>query len=504
MKRFLLSLLTLASAVASHAESYRVEPITFPHWVAPEVGGIDFTPDGEIVVALRRHGVLIAPPVDDPNAFAWRAFSTDSLHNSCGLLVLSNREMLVSQMAELTRLTDTDGDGIADLYETVADDWGVSGNYHETNALTADGEGGWYLAIGTASHNGPTFYHTRGEFSDNGREGRNYSAVPWKGWIVHSTSDGEITPIAKGFRAHNGIMIDPQGRMFATDNQGDWRGTSPLYHIEKDNFYGHPSSLVWDEKFVSEVSDNPLRYYIENWDAYERDRTLAAAEFPHGFMCNSPSEPVVDTTDGAFGPFAGQMFVGYIAGDRILRVMLEEVGGVVQGACLKFIEGNLGGGNNRLVFSPDGKELYVGQTFRGWAGRNTAEGMKRISFTGETPFALQDISLREDGFVLSFTKPLDAISARDLANYTAKSYWYKSHYHYGSPQIDTTELPVVAVQVSPDRRSVRLSIPGLEPRRIVELNFTPSLKAQDGSSLDETPVCYTIRRLPEVNILAQN
>jgi hypothetical protein len=503
MNRFILSIALISAPLFSVGESYRVEPITFPHWVAPEVGGIDFTPEGEIVVALRRHGILIATPTADPDTFGWRAFSTDSLHNSCGLQVISKSEMLVSQMPELTRLTDTDGDGIADLYETVADDWGISGNYHETNALTPDGQGGWYLAIGTASHNGPTFYHTRGSFSDNGRKGRNFSAAPWKGWVVHSDPDGNITPIAKGFRAHNGIMIDPQGRMFATDNQGDWRGTSPLYHIEKGNFYGHPSSLVWDEKFVREVSADPLQYYIENWDQYERDRTPAAVEFPHGFMCNSPSEPVVDTTKGGFGPFAGQMFIGDVAGDRILRVMLEEVDGIVQGACVKFIEGELGGGNNRLVFSPEGNALYVGQTFRGWSGRNTAEGMKRITFNGETPFAVKTISIREDGFVLSFTKPLDAIAAKDLTNYTAKSYWYKSHYPYGSPQLDEVELPISAAEVSPDRLSVRLTLSGLQTRRIVEFNFAESLVAQDGSQLGSSPLCYTIRRLPVAKMVAQ-
>jgi len=502
MNRLLISLSLLAVAISTRAESYRVESISFPHWVAPEVGDVDFTPDGEIVVALRRHGVLMATPTADPTAFNWRAFSTDSLHNSCGLQVISRSEILISQMAELTRLTDTDGDGIADLYENVADDWGVSGNYHETNALTPDGDGGWYLAIGTASHNGPTFYHTRGEFSDQGRNGRNFAAVPWKGWIVHADANGKITPFAKGFRAHNGIMIDPQGRMFATDNQGDWRGTSPLYHIEKDNFYGHPSSLVWDEEFMRNISDDPLQYYIDNWDQYEKDRTPAAVEFPHGFMCNSPSEPIVDTTNGAFGPFAGQMIVGDIAGDRLIRVMLEEVDGVVQGACVKFVEGGLGGGNNRLAFSPDGTALYVGQTVRGWSGRNTAEGMKRITFTGETPFEVKTVSLRDDGFVVSFTKPLDPAAAADRSNYSAKSYWYKSHHPYGSPPLDETELDIQSVQVSPDRLSVRLHVSGLQPKRIAELNFADTLTAQDGSSIGFGQVCYTIRRLPDIQMLA--
>jgi hypothetical protein len=120
--RKLLLLCGVAASLATSAlsESFRIEPITFPTYVVPEVGALGFTPDGELVVALRRHGILMAQPTADPTAFAWREFSGDSLHNSCGMEVVSGREVLISQMAELTRVRDTDGDGIADDYETVS------------------------------------------------------------------------------------------------------------------------------------------------------------------------------------------------------------------------------------------------------------------------------------------------------------------------------------------------------------------------------------------------
>ena len=58
--RYFLTLLILT--VSAFAESYKVETIDFPHYVAPEVGGLGFTPEGDIVVALRRHGVLMGKP----------------------------------------------------------------------------------------------------------------------------------------------------------------------------------------------------------------------------------------------------------------------------------------------------------------------------------------------------------------------------------------------------------------------------------------------------------
>ena len=380
MKKFLLTLFALSTSLL--AESYKVDTIETPLEIAPEIGGLSFTPSGELVVVTRRSGIQIAKTTKDPKAFQWRNFSDDSLHNPCGVQVLNKDEIVVSQMAELTKISDTDGDGIADSYETISNEFGLSGNYHETNYILPDKNGGWYIAVGTASHNGPTFYHTQGEYKHNGRRGRNFAAVKWKGWVMHIDAKGKMTPFAKGFRMHNGMGMSPDGKIFAGDNQGDWRGTSPIYHVQKDKFYGHPSALVWDDKFTKEVSDNPLFYYINNMKQYEKDRTPAAIELPHGIMCSSPGEIIFDTK-GAFGPYKGQAFVSDIAGPRLVRLMFEEVNGVTQGACIKFAEKKLKTGNNRLVFSPKGDELYVGQTMRGWG--KPSEGIQRISFNGEAP-----------------------------------------------------------------------------------------------------------------------
>ena len=487
-------LLVLSSLIPSVlAESYKVETIEFPPYVAPEVGGIDFTPEGEIVVALRRHGVLMAQPNEDPAAFPWRVFSEDILHNACGLQVISKDEVILSQMAELTRVKDTDGDGIADHYENLSDQWGVSGNYHETNTIAPHPEGGWYVAVGTASHNGPTFYKTRGVFSDMGRLGRNFSGVQWNGWILRVDENGNTTPFASGFRMHNGIGLSPEGKLFATDNQGDWRGTSPLYLVEQGNFYGHPSSLVWSEDFTKNVSENPLQHFIDNRDHYEDYRTRAAVEFPQGFMCNSPSQPLFDTTNGAFGPFDGQVFIGDIAGARIIRCMLEEVDGFTQGACVKFVDYDLRPGNNRLAFSPDGKSLYTGQTVRGWG--EPAEGMQRIIYTGEMPFEVQTMSLTKDGFEIRFTKPVDPKAASQIANYSMKRYWYESSHAYGSPQRDVTDIPIKKVKLGNDGRSLLLKMDGLKAKRIFELNLGERIVAADGAQLTQPQLCYSLTKL---------
>jgi glucose/arabinose dehydrogenase len=488
--RFTTSFMFGVACALTASDSYLVDTITFPHHIAPEVGGLGFTSDGELVVALRRYGILMAKPETDPTKFAWRSFSDDILHNTCGLQVISKSEMIISTMDDLVRVKDTDGDGIADSYQVICDDWGMSGNYHETNTFAPDGPNatnGWWLAIGTASHNGPVFTNVRGNYSPIGRRGRNFSSVQWKGWVVHIDPSGKLEPFAKGFRANNGISVGPDGKLWVTDNQGDWRGTSPLFHVTKGGFYGHPSSLVWDPTFHSDVENDPLKHPIEKLEAL---RTHAAVEVPQGFMCNSPSEPVFDTK-GKFGPFAGQMFIGDVAGGRIIRVMLEEVDGVMQGACVKFIDHDLRAGNNRLVFSPDGTQLYTGQTVRGWG--TPAEGLQRITFNGDMPCDVKAISLTKGGFVLTFTKPLDLVSGARASSYKAKSYWYRYSPQYGSPQMEEKALNVGGLSLSADGVSATMNVDGLQPNRIVQ--FDLDLTAADGSRIRQPVVCYTINRL---------
>lgn len=459
-----------------------------PKGVAPEIGGLAFTPGGHLVVVTRRSGVWMAVPASDPNRFAWTAFSDQSLHNANGVLVVSDREVLVSQMPELTRLRDTDGDGVADEYATLAA-FNLSGAYHEVTAgPVSDGKGGYFVALNTASHSGFTFEHTRGKYSEVGRRGRNFSSVEHRGWVMHLRADGTLEPWANGFRSPNGIQIDPQGQLWVTDNQGDFRATNPLYHVKKGAFYGHPSSLVWDAGYVKDdPKRDPLKEPMEELAAM---RDPAAVWFPYGFS-RSPAEPLVDTTQGNFGPFAGQMLVADAAAPRIIRVMLEQVNGVWQGACADFYSGNgLRNGSNRMVFSPDGKALYVGQTMREWSG--AMEGLQRIVFSGGKVFEVLAMRLKEDGFELEFTEPVDVGSAEKGEDFPTEIYRYGYESKYGGEELDLKKVLPISVRWGADRRTVRLAYADLAAGRVYRVLVNG---ARSGIPLGHPMVAYTVNRL---------
>lgn len=480
------------SSGAAPDDAYLVEEVKVPRGIAPEIGGLAFNSKGELIVVTRRSGIIIGKPSKDPAAFAWRVFSDQSLHEPLGVLVEKDNQLLVPSFPELTRIIDTDGDGVADRYDTVSDAWGFSGAYHESVVgPEPDGEGNWFLNIGTASHSGPTFEHTRGRYSAIGRRGRNFSAVEWRGWVVKIKPDGSLIPWASGFRAPNGLVRGPDGTLWVNDNQGDFIPTSPLYAVEKGKFYGHASSLVWDAGFMKENPQrDPLREDHATLDAM---RARAAVLFPHGIMINSPGQPIFIPAGEKFGPFAGQMLVPDESGQRVLRVMLEKVGGAWQGACT-FLVNDLGlrAGNNRVAFSPDGSALYVGQTMRGWGG--PVEGLQRIVSTGKPLLEVQEIHLQPDGFELRFTEPVERTLAAEAARWRVQRYHYAYSQQYGAPQSDLEAVAVQKITLSDDGRTARVLLGEVKADRIYQLDLL-GLISTAGRPLVHPTVCYTVNQL---------
>lgn len=485
MKRFFLPLL-LAARVALGADNlapseyYKVENIATPPGLAVETGGLAFAPDGRLAACFHRGEVYFY----NPETKEWKLFA-QGLQDPLGLVVPKNDEVIVMQRSELTRLRDTNGDGVADSYETICDSFGMTGNYHEfAFGPLPTPDGGWFVALNTASNGAGIRQELRGEFRDRGREGRMYSVVPWRGWVVKITPDGKLTPWASGFRSPNGLGYDTKGRLFVTDNQGDWLGACPLYQVEKGKFYGHPAALTWKPG----ENRDPVAIPPKELDAM---RTRGSIIFPYNSMSNSPTQPLTDTTGGKFGPFAGQMLVGEMNRPRLLRMAMEEVDGQLQGMAVALLEAHgLHKGDNRVAFAPDGS-LWVGQTEHGWAGD---KGIQRISWTGKVPLDVKEMHLTKTGFELTFTQPVESSTASNPESYKARRYYYDYHAAYGSPEFDLQEIKPKSATLSEDRTKVTLEFDTMVAWRIYEFHLD-ALKNDEGAAIANPLVAYTLNHL---------
>ena len=87
-------------------------------------------------------------------------------------------------------------------------------------------------------------------------------------------------------------------------------------------------------------------------------------------------------------------------------------------------------------------------------------------------------------------------SASDPAAYNLQSYTYKLHSTYGSDEFDKRELTVIAADVAPDRRSVRLEVDGLRAGYVHELH-ADGVRSQAGWPLLHADAYYTLIKIPQ-------
>ena len=467
------------------AEAFALSKVEMPAGVDDQVGGLAFLEDGRLAVALHRGEVFIRQADG-----AWKQFA-EGLHEPLGLLPDGKGALLVMQRPELTRLEDTDGDGKADRYRTLFDGFGMTGNYHEFAFGPARGpDGALYIALNLASAGDGVFKELRGTWSDIGKAtreqmdaankkgfslaGRMYSRVPYRGCILRVADDwrGAAELFATGFRSPDGIGFDDHGHLLVNDNQGDWRGSSPLQIVTKGSFNGHPASLIWTKGWNQ---GDPLALPVPE---LEKLRTPPGGIFIHADLANSPTQPAVFPK--AWGALAGQVVFGEMNAARLVRFVGEDIGGVHQGAMIPFLDTKtLRNGNHRLAFAPDGA-LHVGKTHLSWAGNN---GIVRIEAPKSLPPLIETVHLTATGFEVRFT----AAIAKASLEPALRSFRYKYHSTYGSPKIDELALES-AWSLSADGKVLTLPIKDLREGFVHEIKLAGA-KTVDGREL-LGPIAY--------------
>lgn len=447
-------------ALSNVHPSFSVETIR-PGSFEPKVGGLDVMEDGRVVVSTwdAEGAVYILSNIEqgNPEQIEVKKVAT-GLAEPLGLKVVDG-DIYVLQKQELTRLVDTNGDDIIDVYETVANDWGVTSNFHEFAFGLVYKDGYFYGTLATAI--------LPGGASANPQD-------PDRGTVIKISKDtGEVEVFARGLRTPNGIALGIDNEIFVADNQGDWLPASKIVHIVEGEFYGSRSV---DFEGLANVEEK-----------------LPVAWLPQDEIGNSPSQPAILDV----GPYRNQMIHGEVTHGGIKRLFVEEVNGQWQSALFRFTQG-LEAGVNRLVWGNDGK-LYIGGVGNpgnwGHAGK-LMHGLQRMTYTGAPVFEMLAIRLQPDGFEIEFTEPLADGVGEEASNYNITQWYYLPTADYGGPKINEERLNIQSVEVSPDRGKVKLRIDGLKANHMVyfHLNYD-TLQSQAGRSLWSTEAWYTLNEL---------
>jgi hypothetical protein len=486
---FLLVAIALASAAAQaedvgerwgteerEREFYPIVSIPLPKDTVIEAGAITMLPDGRMAVGTRHGEIFLIDGIDDPKpvpVFHRYASGLDEIFG----LTWQDDAFRVTQSCELTRVSDSNSDGLADRFETISDAWGYA-NYHEyAFGSKLDAEGNQFVALGlSASY---------------------YSHALNRGFIMKISPDGETTAFASGLRSPGGIGFDEHGSLFYIESQGPWNCSCSLKAVSPRSFHGHPASFNWYQYSpelgpVPEMPESGSRIVTEK----HRVEQLVpyAVIFPYIRMGRSITAFNVDRTGGKFGPFENQMFLGDYTQSIIMRATTEEVNGVWQGACYPFREG-LSTGILNVEFTPGGS-LLCGGTNRGWPVRGIKPfALERIQWSGKMPFEINRITIEPDGFKLTFTKPVEPITGNATASYAISAFTHPYHAGYGGPEIEQTKAEVKSVALAEDGLSAKLTLEKLKQGFVYEFDLV-CLRSTEDEELLHRNAFYTVNEVP--------
>ena len=465
------------AAEARQDEFYERLEIPTPAGEVCEVSSIALMPGKKVAIGTRRGDVWVVEGAygQDLSKVKWTKFAS-SLHEPLGMF-WKDGSIYAMHRPEFSRLTDTSGDGRANRFDTVCSTWGISGDYHEYAFGSEPDKNGdvWMLLCLTGS------FHAHS---------------PWRGWCARITPEGKFIPTASGIRSPGGIGANAQGDMFYTDNQGVWNGSSSLKWLRPGSFQGNPtgnkSSLLTNFPAPPEPTSGS-RILTERLKFPEF--VPPAVILPHARVGNSPSGIACDMAKGKFGPWAEQMLIGEQTASQVQRINLEQVNGLYQGAVFHFLGGFEAGLIPVRMDQADGT-LFIGGSNRGWGSRGSKPfTFERVRWKGKTPFEMQAISARHDGFEVTFTAPADATFAGDVKSYALDTFTYIYQSAYGSPEVDQTTPTIKSATVSADGLKVHLVVDGLERGHVHHL-VAGGVKSKAGQALWHSEGWYTLNEIP--------
>ncbi len=437
-------------------------PDNNPWFAQMRLTGFDFFDDGDraavcswdgdvwLVSGLCRTGTPARPSSamkteekpdgQEPPSYklTWQRIA-NGLFQPLGLKIVSG-QIYVTCRDQIAVLRDYNGDGETDFTECFNNDHQVTEHFHE-------------FAMGLQTDAAGNFYYAK-----SGRHALT-AVVPHHGTLLRVSKDGSQTDIlATGFRAANGVCLNPDGSFVVTDQEGFWNPKNRINWVtpakpgEKPNFYGN----LFGYHDVTDSSDSamvPPLCWITN--AFDR----------------SPAELLWVTSD-KWGPLKGSLLnLSYGNGKFFIVPHERTANGLIQGGMCELPIPQFPTGMMRGRFSPVDGQLYACGMFA-WAGNQTQPGgFYRIRATGKPAHAPIGLAATKTGLSITFTEQLDPATAIDVSKYVVTTWSLKRTANYGSKHFDEQTLKVAKVTLSPDSKTVKLDLPDIRPTWCMSIDY---------------------------------
>lgn len=408
------------------------------------VTGVDFLPDRNVAICTGHGDVWLVKGADAKlDKLTWKRFAT-GLYQPMGLKVIDGK-IHVIERGQLTRLHDNNNDGEADFYENVNNDWHCSGGEHSYDlSLETDPQGNFY-------------FHKTGD-----------TDTPTGGCLMKIAKDGSKAEIfSTGFRHPLGLGASPKGWVTGADQEGNWMPATRIDAYKKDGFYG--DMRAHHRPIPPKTYDPPLL-----WLPREADNSAGGQ---------------VWVPEGKWGPLGGSMLHFSYGRCRMLLVMPQQVGDMLQAGAVDFGLKFLSGAARGRFHPIDGNLYVVG--LNGWqTGAQRDGSLQRVRYTGKPLRMPVAMTVEKNGIRLRFADALDRKTSESISSWQIEQWNYRWSGEYGSrhwsvkdPNVQGHDpVKIEGIELAQDGKSVLLKMPTIQP--VMQMRIGYSLKAVDGAKVE--------------------
>lgn len=404
------------------------------------LSGIDFLEDKNKAVICSTDGDvwLVEGILKKSGKLTWQRIAS-GLFQPLGIKVV-DKKIYVTCRDQLVRLHDLNGDQEIDFYESFNSDHQVTNHFHEfAMGLQTDKEGNFYYA-------------------KSGRHARK-ALVPQHGTLLKVSKDGKHTEIiAHGFRAANGVCLNPDGSFIVTDQEGHWNPMNRINWVQPGNkFYGNMFGYKPPADSSNEAMEQPLAWVERSVD-------------------QSPSELLwVDSKK--WGPLNGSLLSFSYGYGKVFIVPHEKIGTQMQGGLFELPIPRFSTGVMRGRFNPGDGQLYAcGLSAWGSTGPELG-GLYRIRYNGGKAVIPIKLHTAKQGIKITFSHPLDinesfALSTPStISTINIKTWDLKRSSKYGSSHYNEKRLSIIKVELSKDKRELFLTVQGIKPTWVMQIEY---------------------------------
>ncbi|MCH6234712.1 DUF6797 domain-containing protein [Cognataquiflexum rubidum] len=397
------------------------------------LSGLDFFKDSNKGVICSTDGDvwLVEGFTKNSGKLSWQRIAS-GMFQPLGIKVI-NEEIFITCRDQIVRLHDFNGDRETDFYESFNNDHQVTDHFHEfAMGLQADKAGNLYYAK-SARH---------------ARE----ALVPQHGTLIKVSADGLRTEIiASGFRAANGVCLNPDGSFIVTDQEGHWNPMNRINWVKKGGFYGN----MFGYNPPADSTENGMELPLV-WVDRERDQ--------------SPSE-LLWVNSKKWGALNGKLLNFSYGYGKVFVVPYEKIGEQVQGGIYELPIPRFSTGVMRGRFNPGDEQLYLCGLSAWGSTQPQLGGLYRIRKVDQPMVIPVGIKATTQGMELNFTDELDARSVADTAHYTVKTWDLLRSRKYGSKHYNEQTLTVTKAELGKDKKSIKLTIPQIKPTWGMEIQY---------------------------------